>query len=405
MLGLTSREQTPVFTERLTYAAAETRSFRRAEVVMQRVGGNLVSFKTIQRVTQDIGQELVALRDATGDEAKSGLVHVPEAPPQLAVVQCDGGRIRTRQPGHGPGVHEEAWRETKNACLLRMSHQTFAEDPHPELPKAFRDPQHVAKIAEKEAPCAAEVAEALCASVSEEAEASDEPADWRPKRLVRTCLSSMARSEEFGRQMARETEQRRFDEAPCRAFLGDGLPWNWSIWRAHYFSYVPILDFVHVLSYLYAAAMSQTTDYASGWAHYLGLATRCWQGRAAEVSAELAAWLAAQGTVATQALDDHDPRKPVQDAWRYLTNNQQRMDYPRYRQQGMPVTTALMESLVKEINYRVKGTEMFWNDPAGAESILQVKAAALCDDDRLADYLSRRPGQHFVRRQAPAIAG
>jgi len=25
---------------------------------------------------------------------------------------------------------------------------------------------------------------------------------------------------------------------------------------------------------------------------------------------------------------------------------------------------------------------MFWNDPDGAEAILQVRAAALCDDDR-----------------------
>jgi hypothetical protein len=400
-LGLTSREQTPGFTERLTYAAAETRSFRRAEVVMQRVGGNLVSFKTIERVTQDVGQELVALRDTALDEAQGGLAHVPEAPPQLAVVQSDGGRIRTRQPGHGPGVHQEAWRETKNACLLRMSHQTFAEDPHPELPQAFCDPKHVAKIAEKEAPSASAVAEALCASLSEEA--TDEPPDWRPKRLVRTCLSSMARCEEFGRQMAREAQQRRFDEAPCRAFLGDGLPWNWSIWRDHFPSYVPILDFVHVLSYLYVAALSQSADYAAGWAHYLDMANRCWQGRAAEVIEELAAWLSAQGIVATQALDDHDPRQPMQDAWRYLTNNQQRMDYPSYRRQGMPVTTALMESLVKEINYRVKGTEMFWNDPEGAEAILQVKAAALCDDDRLAEYLSHRPGQPFVRRRIAAI--
>ena len=49
------------------------------------------------------------------------------------------------------------------------------------------------------------------------------------------------------------------------------------------------------------------------------------------------------------------------------------MKYPEYRQAGLPVTTAWMESLVKEMNYRVKGTEMFWNDPHGAEAILQVQ--------------------------------
>ena len=46
-----------------------------------------------------------------------------------------------------------------------------------------------------------------------------------------------------------------------------------------------------------------------------------------------------------------------------------------------------MESLVKEMNCRVKGTEMFWNHPQGAEAILQVRAAALSDDDRLSKYL------------------
>jgi hypothetical protein len=54
----------------------------------------------------------------------------------------------------------------------------------------------------------------------------------------------------------------------------------------------------------------------------------------------------------------------------YLENNQKRMHYPEYRRQGLPVTTAWMESLVKEVNYRVKGTEMFWNNPEGAEADL-----------------------------------
>ena len=79
------------------------------------------------------------------------------------------------------------------------------------------------------------------------------------------------------------------------------------------------------------------------------------------------------------------------------------MDYPNYRRQGMPITTAWMESLVKEINYRAKGTEMFWNDPEGAEAILQVRAAALCDDGRLVEHLKTRPGCPFIRRPNPPI--
>ena len=68
------------------------------------------------------------------------------------------------------------------------------------------------------------------------------------------------------------------------------------------------------------------------------------------------------------------------------------------------MTTAWMASLVKGVNSRVKGTEMFWNDPEGAEAILQVRAAALCDDERLAKHLGSRPGCPFTRRpQSPKL--
>ncbi len=99
-----------------------------------------------------------------------------------------------------------------------------------------------------------------------------------------------------------------------------------------------------------------------------------------------------------QDAPDSDPRQILATTINYLENNQDRMKYPEYRQAGLPVTTAWMESLVKEMNYRVKGTEMFWNDPDGAEAILQVRAASLCDDERLAKHLRSRAGCAFTRR-------
>jgi hypothetical protein len=394
-LGLDSREWTPLLVQRMVYAAAETRSFARAALVLRQVGGNAVSPKTIQRITHVVGNELAERRDAAEDEDVESLARPPEAPPELAVVQCDGGRIRTRCEDRGPGVHEERWRETKNACLLRMSHATFSEDPHCELPRAFRDPRKVAQLTEKEP--------IPLLPSSEETECAASEA-WRPKRLVRTCLSSMVDSHEFGRQMERESRERRFFEAPARAFLGDGLPWNWSIQEAHFREFTPILDFTHALSYIYAAAVVTHDDGAAGWSRYLALARACWQGRVDEVTAALQGWLTRQGIDDDHPLAEDDPRCAVADAVRYLTNNRQRMDYPRYRREGLPTTSALMESLVKEINYRVKGTEMFWNDPCGAEAILQVRAAALCDDDRLTQHLATRPGCSRVRRPLATAA-
>jgi len=66
-----------------------------------------------------------------------------------------------------------------------------------------------------------------------------------------------------------------------------------------------------------------------------------------------------------------------------------------------------MESFVKELNQRVKGTQNFWNDGPSGEAILQVRAAALCDDDRLQRHLKNRPGNPFrpnARPRSPAAA-
>ncbi|WP_165252452.1 hypothetical protein [Paludisphaera soli] len=140
---------TPLLTRRIAFAGAETRSFQRAAIVMDQVGGQSVSAKTIERVVHDVGSELAARRDAD-----DGLVRRPASPPELAVVECDGGRIRTREPGRGPGVHRtgSGWSETKNACLIRAVGTTFDDAPQPEPPACFHDPKHVAAIAETEAP-------------------------------------------------------------------------------------------------------------------------------------------------------------------------------------------------------------------------------------------------------------
>jgi hypothetical protein len=391
--------------ERVVFAAAETRSFARAELALEKIGGVAVSANTVQRVVGEVGAELAARRD--GDPNRVGaLAQRPEEPPELAVVECDGGRARTREPGQGRGVHlsGEGWRETKNACLVRASRQTFADDPQPEPPACFCDPKHAAKIAETEAFSVAAPHAAATPSSEESAVSSDVPwvekrgSDWRPRRLVRTVVSSMKSSRDFGRQMAKEAKQRRFFEATAKAFLGDGLPWNWTIWKEHFRDFTPVLDFIHPLSYLFLAAkVVHPSSDDDGWNQYLVWMQGCWQGEIDQVLAELRAWQRKLGAPPADA-PDSDPRKIVAGTVTYLENNRSRMSYPKYRKAGLPVTTAWMESLVKEVNYRVKGTEMFWNNPEGAEAILQVRAAALSDDDRLSKYLHARPGSPFTRR-------
>jgi hypothetical protein len=89
-----------------------------------------------------------------------------------------------------------------------------------------------------------------------------------------------------------------------------------------------------------------------------------------------------------------DPYHVLSKTIGYLENNQSRMDYPRYRRQGLPIMSGRVESLMKQFNRRVKGTEKFWNEDQ-AEMILQLRAAQLSEDDRLSKHLKSRPISPF----------
>jgi hypothetical protein len=210
-----------------------------------------------------------------------------------------------------------------------------------------------------------------------------EPEKYKsPRRLMRTCLASLDDSTTFGKMVAAEAHRKGFFKAKRQAFVADGMKCNWTMWKTHFPNFVPIVDFIHVISYLYKAALAigQSEDF--GWGLCAEWIRACWQGRVDDVLSELQHWLDTQPPAPPDIADD-DAREIVRVALGYLTNNRTRMDYPSYRRQGLPMTSTLMESLIKEVSYRVKGTQKFWNDPTGANRILAVKAAALSEDDRL----------------------
>jgi hypothetical protein len=222
--------------------------------------------------------------------------------------------------------------------------------------------------------------------------------DWPPKRLVRTCVATQQNSDTFGPLVAQEAYARGFFSAPRRAFLGDGLKYNWTIQRKWFKDFEPIADFIHPLSYLYVAATAVSKSQEDRWQLYLGWMTACWQGRVGEVLQELVQWQERLGPILPEEKPaGSDARVVVGKAVTYLENNQARMDYPRYRRLGLPVTSSAVESLIKEFNHRVKGTEKFWNRPEGTERILQVRAAVLSEDDRLSKHLKSRPGSPHRR--------
>jgi hypothetical protein len=404
----------------LLYATAEVKSHNKAAKLLDVLDDVSISGRHLNRLAEAIGLEMAAQRDHAVEDFVHHRRQPPTAPaPEVAVIGLDGGRVLTRESGQGTGVHGQGWKEDKVACLQTMKGATFSVDPHPEPPRCFLDAPKVdemvrdiqanhGKRQENELPQLQDLAlDKPSASTSPATATPTETTEalkpaWPPKRLEnsRTCVATMQDCHAFGKMVAAEAYRRNFHAAKRGGLLGDGGAW---IWTQHqkWFSYLtPIADFVHPLTYLYVTATAVSANVSARWQQYVVWMTQCWQGGVADVVADMESRLAhLQPHTGPGKLPATDPREVLRRTIGYLRNNQDHMNYPEYRKQGLPVTSSLVESLIKEINYRVKGTEKFWDNPEGAEAILQLRAAVLSDDNRLQTFVLTRPGSATRRDQ------
>ena len=397
----------PAVLEKKVLAVAYAPSYSIGELLLRKIGGIELSGRGLNKTAVKIGLEMVAHRDARieayFDQPLPRQHAQPKTPITLACVSVDGGRMQTRDEGGGKGVHHPHWRENKNALFLRMKSGCFADDPQPDLPACFANRERMKKllsgIGEGNTPPTAAEEAASAADIAEKHVEND----WRPKRLFRTCLSSLEDSNAFGRMMETEADARLLS---CRQ---ESLRGRWTA--------VQLDDSERSLLRLYAdsrfRACGRTSLRSSAFcARRRGaaldglspLGSTCWGGNILPVISELREHQRQVG-LPPKDCEKTDPRKVLADAVGYFQNNVSRMNYPAYRRQGLPTTSAHMESLVKEINAQVKGTEKFWNDGASGEAILQIRAAALCDDDRLTSFMNSRPGHPFHANapRTPAI--
>jgi hypothetical protein len=424
LLKLGTHGYSPSVLNKIVQAAGQVKSHRLAAQVLGVVGEISISGRHVNRLTEEIGTELREKRDReTEDHVHHRREEPVQAAPPLVAIALDGGRVMTRESGQGTGVHGKQWKEDKVACLLTLDGQTFAEDPHPRPPRCFLDPPEVDKLVreiqshhgpreENELPQLAELRLGQdqppplpTSSPATEPATADEK-KWPPKRTknARSCVATMRACAAFGKMVAAEAYRRNFQAAPRGALLGDGSAWIWNLQEKWFRDLTPVVDFVHALTYLYVTATVLASSVTERWQWYVQWLTLCWQGRVREVIEDMETRLERLEPFTGGKLPPTDPRETLRRTLTYLKNNEPRMNYSEYRKHGLPVSSSMVESLIKEINYRVKGTEKFWDNPEGAEAILQVRAALLSDDDRLANYIVSRLGSAFRRHPTTEFA-
>jgi hypothetical protein len=404
-LGVDHSGFSPRVQQKIVHAGTNNVSYQQASRDLAELSDLNVAPKPVERLVRKIGQERIDQRDkavASHERlplmAKDVVANPKRSCPQVAMVSVDGGRLQIRsEPLEASEPKRTShWRESKVSVLETYQSAVHQADPDPHVPRCFLDLKRTMEMVRglgHTLPVGLEFA------VENQTRKQDEAPEkgrgrvvrpGRPKRLVRSVLASRKCADEFGPMVHQAAWERNFFGAGRRAFLGDGLPVNWTIQRRHFASFTAILDFVHALSYVFAAAFAGRPQ-AEGAAVYKRWIQAIWSGQVATILPELEKRSTALGLPPPECVDS-DPRKLVFETLRYLKNNADRMRYDDYRCQGLPIMTSAVESVIKLINRRVKGSEKFWSEP-GAEAILQLRADYLSETEIMSRYWSAREAQ------------
>lgn len=416
---------------KIVYAGTQDTSFAAGRDALLHLAGLKVSEKQVERVTERIGRERMEQRDASVRAFEQlplmeKFAAAVDHPPDLAVIQMDGGRLQIRdEPAQdtatpppvnpaeatppptvspaedAPPVASEVrrghWREDKIGLLMTMTSAESSTDPCATIPETFVDPLRIIKLA-RELKKGCSPGEDAVADPPEPAEdATAQAPEYTPPAVrVKSMAATRRGAEFFGPMLATAARARGFYGARRKAFVADGAETNWTTQKRWFSDFTPILDFIHALSYVFAAAMAGR-GFAAGWEVYVRWISWVWEGQVAEVITELERRQAELGMPADDE-PESSPKWVVAEALGYLRNNQQRMRYDEYRRQGLPITSSHVESTVKQFNRRVKGTEKFWSED-GAEALLQLRADFLSETEPIEKFWTDREANATGRRR------
>jgi len=384
----------------MVYAGSCSASFAAASRDLANLADLAISDERVRRACQRVGSERIdqqqrlqeAFTNRSLPEQTRGKPADVEAP-QIACVMADGGRYQqldrhSRSPQRPASARKgEHWKESRIGLLLSMSGPSYEDDPQPTLPPELRYEAMAETLSEigktgaklESLPEAAE-AETACQAASEGLPG--------PSVESRNVVASRQSWEAFGPLLASQAWYRGFAAAPRKVFVSDGSATIEKMQRMHFAQYTSVLDILHALSYSLAAARVVSRDEQAAQRQYDLWAAKIWEGRVDEVIHELIAYRTKFGPPRPEARSD-DPREVLRTACVYYENHATRMDYPSYRRKGFPLTSSLIESSVKQVSRRVKGSEKYWSSP-GSEAMLRLCGEYLSDDQPMDQYWRRR---------------
>jgi len=174
--------------------------------------------------------------------------------------------------------------------------------------------------------------------------------DWQIEAQDMSYYCDILPAQEFGDLLWATGCQRQAQLAEELIFLGDGAEWIWNLVSHHYPHAIQIVDWFHATEYFAPIGNAAFTDEDQRKEWISNLRTHLWHGELGVV------------IHACQHFCEHPQAGgPARKAVTYFTNNQHRMDYPTYRNNGYQIGSGTIESACKQIvTQRLKVSGAIW---------------------------------------------
>lgn len=195
--------------------------------------------------------------------------------------------------------------------------------------------------------------------------------------LRKTFHATQERVEQFREKVSLEALKRGVEKAKKLVFLGDGAPWIWKTAEELFPNAIQILDWYHAVEHLWQAGRARFGSREKElWAWVKTVEQHLWEGQLEaliDALKENAKALGAPNPSLSDTAKAVDPRWIAHRTVGYFEENRARMNYPDYRDKGLPIGSGVVESGCKHVVAdRLKRTGMRWDEP-GAENILALR--------------------------------
>lgn len=214
----------------------------------------------------------------------------------------------------------------------------------------------------------------------------EQPQIERAERLVRTAVATMATVEPFGWMVAQEAKARvASTRQGVKAVVGDGGNWIGPA-ELHFPGFVQVLDFLHFDGVLYVAATAAYRGKAkAAWGLYEQWIRQAWSGQAQVGDRRSSEAACEQGPPPPQARTTI--RRIASLALEYVRSNAQVDELRELSSSGLAHHQYRGRVADQAVQQTGQGNRAVLAR-RGAEAILQVRAAYLSEDNRVASFTS-----------------